>query len=373
MIQHPIRVLLVDDSPMALAVLRRILESSPDIEVVGTAPNGREALKLVLRLRPAVICTDLHMPVMDGWQFTQEVMDIYPCPILVISSTDLSNRAGRAYRAVEAGALDVFPKPSGMLGPGYARTKEELVGKIRVLAGVRVFRRPKAKGTEAMEDGADTDPPVAVRPPTQWPAGTPASGDPGSLKLPGRPRVIAIGASTGGPPALRDLLCQLPAEFDVPVLCVQHISEGFLAGLVNWLDVQCAIQVKIAHPGEVPLPGTAYFPMENTHLEVGKSEKLLLSRTAPVDGHRPSATVLLSSVARYYGSAAIGVLLTGMGKDGGQGMLELFQCGGTTIAQDEQSCAVFGMPKAAIDLGAARYVMPPTRIGQILAGLEGST
>jgi two-component system chemotaxis response regulator CheB len=168
---------------------------------------------------------------------------------------------------------------------------------------------------------------------------------------------------------LKTILAQLSADFPAPILCVQHISDGFLGGLVDWLATYCAMSVKIVQSGELPRPGTVYFPQEGTHLELDKSGKVLSSNAAPVDGHRPSVTVTLTSVAEYSGDGAIGVLLTGMGSDGARGMQTIYEAGGITIAQNEESSIVFGMPKQAIMLGAVKYVLPVTKIGSMLAEL----
>jgi len=336
----PIRVLLVDDSPVALTILQRVLSAAPEIEVVGTARNGREALALIPQLQPAVICTDLHMPVMDGLELTREVMLRYPRPILVVSVSVQKDNAQNIFRLLEAGAIDVCPKPRSGLASDYEPVTQELIGKIKILAGVVVFRKHRQA--------------------------SPAPASPNNVQPRGPVRIVAIGASTGGPQALHTILTALPPDFPVPVLCVQHISEGFLQGLVDWLAAQCRLKVKIAQPGERPLPGTMYFPPERTHLEIDDNGRLTCSLAPPLEGHRPSVTVTFWSIARYYGSAAVGVLLTGMGRDGAEGMQAIAQGAGITIAQDEESCAVFGMPKQAIDLGAVRYVLPVHDIARML-------
>jgi two-component system chemotaxis response regulator CheB len=346
---RPIRVLLVDDSALALALLRRALAAAPDIEVVGTAHSGTEALELIPRLEPAVICTDYLMPGMDGLELIQEVMARHPRPILVVSSTVDPEHTERVFPLLQAGAIDVCPKPRGVPDAGSEEV-EQLIAKIRLISGVFVFpRRAKAApgsqlsalGTEGtFQPRAESREPRAAR----------------------GARIVAIGASTGGPQALRTILSRLPPDFTVPLLCVQHISAGFLKGLVDWLASQCRIQVRIARDGEAPAPGTAYFPEEQTHLTLGPDGRLRLTRDPPVGGHRPAATVTLQSVARRHGHAAVGVLLTGMGQDGVAGMQAIAEAGGLTIAQDEASCVVFGMPKQAIATGAAQHVMPPAEI-----------
>lgn len=339
----PIRVLLVDDSPLALTVLRRMLAASPEMEVVGAAHNGREALELIPRLRPTVICTDYEMPVMDGLELTRQVMATFPRPILVISSVLGGENSQKAFDLLEAGAVDVFPKPRGAAeGDAAAR----LISKVKLVAGVFVIRRePKARPAEKA---------------------SPERRPPGDGITAAQVRIVAIGASTGGPQALQIILSKLPARFPAPVLCVQHISAGFLVGLVDWLAAQCRVKIQIARPGEMLLPGRVYFPEEETHLLVDRQGRLQTSREPAVELHRPSVTVTFKSVARCYGEGAAAVLLTGMGQDGGEGMVAIARAGGMTIAQDEASCVIFGMPKQAIDLGAAQYVLPPARIAATL-------
>jgi len=342
----PIRVLLIDDSPLALALLRRTLEISAEIEVVGAVTKGREALELIPRLQPTLICTDYHMPEMNGLSLTQQVMARFPLPILVISAAAGERGTVPAFALLEAGAVDIFPKPRG--GPEVdPAAAEQLIKMVKIVAGVRVWGR------------LPTQAPVAdVRS-----LNCPQSRAPSETRL---PKIIAIGASIGGPPALRTILSQLPAHFPVPILCVQHISPGFLPGLVNWLAADCQGNIQIARDGEIPYPGLVYFPPENTHLVVDRKGRLRVSIENPLDGHRPSVTVTFRSVAEYYRDAAVGVLLTGMGRDGGEGMHALAQAGALTIAQDEASCVVFGMPRNAVERGAARIVLPLPEIARAL-------
>ena len=342
----PIRVLLVDDSALVLTILKRMLSAAPEIQVVGTARNGREALELIPQLQPAVICTDLHMPVMDGLELTREVMRTHPRPILVVSVSVQKENTQHIFRLLEAGAIDVCPKPRSGLVSEYAQLTQELIGKVKTLANV-VVRQPR--NVSSVPASPDT-----VRPVCSGPAAV---------------RMVAIGASTGGPQALQTILTALPADFRAPVLCVQHISDGFLRGLVDWLASQCRLQVQIAQSGALPVPGTIYFPPERTHLEIDARGRLLSSLAPPLEGHRPSVTVTLRSLARYYGSTAVGVLLTGMGQDGAAGMQAIAQVSGITIAQDEASCVVFGMPKQAIALGAVQYVLPVDQIAPTLTQL----
>jgi two-component system chemotaxis response regulator CheB len=343
-----IRLLIVEDSPVALAILQRIFREASDIEVVGVARHGQEALAMFPMVKPTMICTDLHMPKMNGLELTQEVMARHPCPILVVSASVQEEDTQNVFRILEAGALDIFPKPRTGLASEYEKSKNELLAKIRVLSGVSVF-------TQRRQGAPPVRQPLVQRPPVK--------STPIDIRT---PRVLAIGASTGGPQALLAIFQQLPKTFPVPILCVQHISEGFLQGLVDWLDSSCSLQVKIANPGETPQPGVVYFPPERHHMEINPRGQLSLSQGAPVAGHCPSVTVMFKSVAAYYRRSAVGVLLTGMGRDGADGLYTMAQAGSLTIAQDEVSCVVFGMPKEAISLGAAQRVLALPAIAPFL-------
>jgi two-component system chemotaxis response regulator CheB len=330
----PIRVLLVEDSQLTLVILRRILKSSPQIEVVGEARTGLEALELIPKVQPDVICTDLHMPQMDGLEFTSEVMALYPRPILVISSWVHEEDNPHVFQLLEAGALDIFPKPSAGLSTDNKLLNQELINKIQILAGVKVFKKKRK-------------PPSQVKRLETF-----------SSKSYLKPKIVAIGASTGGPQVINELFAQLPSDFPVPVICVQHICLGFLQGFIDWLATSCRLPIQIAQPRDTPKPGTIYFPPEQQHLELDDKGRFICSNSPPLDGHRPSVTVTFKSVAKFYGRATVGILLTGMGRDGAEGMQYIAQAGGLTIAQDEATSVIFGMPKEAIDLGAAKLVLP---------------
>ena len=354
----PIPVLLVEDSAVALAILEKLLASSPDVKVVGTARNGKEALELIPKVQPAVICTDLHMKEMDGLEFTKQVMANNARPILVISTSVQKEDTHTIFKLLEAGAVDVFPKPNTGLASDYERVKRELVSKIKVLSGVTVFtrRQQQPRASTVAQIGAPTGANSYFQPST---AGR-------ILNVTAPIRVVTIGASTGGPQALSTILTQLPVNFPVPVICTQHICEGFLQGLVDWLASECQLQVKIAQVGESPLPGIIYFAPERNHLELDSQGRFSYSTSAPVDGHRPSVTVTFKAVANFYGRATAGILLTGMGRDGAAGMQTIATAGGITIAQDEKSSVVFGMPKEAIALGAVKHILPIQEIAPLL-------
>jgi len=354
--QSAIRVLLIDDSPLVLHILQRLLSRSPEIQVVGTAANGREALDLLPDLNPDVICTDLHMPVMDGLEFTRAVMDEYPRPILVVS-VSVEPDSPNIFRLLEAGAVDIMPKPRDILGANLDKLAKELASKIRILAGVRVFRR-RNNGRSAPAAKPVTKPAAIPRPPTFLP----------HPQVPSR--IVVIGASTGGPQALREILGNLPANFPLPVMCIQHIGSSFLSEMVTWLAEICPLPVRKAAHGEIPQAGVVYFAPEDAHLELDDGGgRFALSLAAPFDGHRPSVTVTMRAAARCFGAGTIGVLLTGMGRDGADGMMSIAAAGGITIAQDEASSTVYGMPKQAVELGAVQHILPLEQIAPALAAL----
>jgi two-component system chemotaxis response regulator CheB len=339
-----IRVLLVDDSPLTLHILQRLLSRAPDLQVVGTAANGAEALDLLPALDPDVICTDMHMPVMDGLGLTRVVMATRPRPILVVS-VSVETNSPNVFQLLEAGAVDVYPKPRAFDTADQDKLARDLASRVRIVAGVHVIRHAPPL-------------PAAAR------LATPLKAPSGA-----RVEIVAIGASTGGPQALREILVHLPADFPVPVLCVQHIGAGFLAEMVAWLDEASPLQVRIAVPGEAPCAGTVYFAPDDQHLEFDAGGRFVFSQAATRDGHRPSVTVTLRAMAHHFGAAALGVLLTGMGRDGADGMLAIAAAGGVTIAQDEASSIVYGMPREAVALGAARHVLALEQIAPALVAL----
>ncbi|NMG45019.1 chemotaxis-specific protein-glutamate methyltransferase CheB [Aromatoleum toluvorans] len=342
--RRPIRVLLVDDSPLALEVVRRMLDREPAIGVCGTARDGAEALALIPRLMPDVVCTDLHMPGMGGLEFTREVMALHPVPILVLSIAVQREHTDTIFEMLEAGAVDIVAKPRGGLSEASAELAAELVAKVKVAAGVVALRRRRHRAAPA-------------------PAAPPAGGAERSGL---RPRIVGIAASTGGPQAFETVLRQLPRDFPLPVLCIQHIAEGFMEGLVQWLARSAPVAVRLAQDGSLPLPATAYFAPDGMHLELDAHGRLRCSPELRGQLHRPSADLALASLARVHGPDAIGVVLTGMGRDGAAGLAEIAAAGGATIAQDEETSVVFGMPAAAIRNGAAGLVLP---LGQIAAAL----
>lgn len=346
-----IRVLLVDDSPLSLELFRRMLATDPEMQLVGVAHDGREALTKMTEVRPDVICTDLHMPGMDGITLTREVMRTRPVPILVMSISLQESQQDNIFAMLEAGAVDILAKPLGGLEMNFDKMAGDLILKIKILSGVKVFRR-EAQGI-ATDLGTGQPPGKLVQLPQTL------------------PRIICIGSSTGGPQALETILQALPREFPLPLLCVQHIALGFMQHLVGWLANSCRIRVKIAEEGMKPEAGTAYFPQEDRHLEIDQNGRFRCTVLPAVGGHRPSVDLAMTSLARYYGDRAAGVLLTGMGQDGALGLREILRAGGFTIAQDEATSVVYGMPRCAVELGAARVVMPLPQVASCMLSLAG--
>lgn len=341
-----IKVLLVDDSPLAIVLLKKMLSYSTNIDVVGSASNGLEALKIIPALNPDVVCTDIHMPKMDGLTFIKELMAINPLPVLVISAYFKDADQQNAFVLLDAGAIDIFQKPDLSVNYNLETMANELNSKIKIISGVVPFTKPKNKKSTLTIDINKSE------------------------QIVGRDEqvgILAIGASTGGPQVLHTIIKNLPSNFPVPIICIQHISDGFLKGFVDWLSTDSQLPIKIVSHNEKPRPGTIYFPQENTHLEIDKKGNMVtVKKHDAVDGHKPSITVTFKSISEYYGKQAVGVLLTGMGKDGAEGLLNIKQEGGFTVAQDEASSVVFGMPRQAILIGAARCVLPLDEITDLL-------
>ncbi|MFA5843257.1 MAG: chemotaxis-specific protein-glutamate methyltransferase CheB [Coriobacteriia bacterium] len=337
----PIRVVVADDSLVAREMLRQILDSDPDIEVVGVASDGQEAVDLVASLRPDLVTMDIHMPRMDGLEATERIMAYTPTPILVVSSSVHGEGMGRAFDALSSGALEVIKKPEPSDWQDMQKIGRTMIRTVKILSKVRVIThlRGKYKPGQEREVGRRAPHPES----------------------PGGRVIVAVGSSTGGPSALLSVLGKLPATFPVPVVVAQHIAEGFVPGLVGWLDAGCRMKIRAAEDGETVKPGMVYFAPTGRNLEM---DGMVARYATPLPGqlYIPSADTLFSSVARSHGSRSVGVILTGMGADGAEGLKSMRAAGAATIAQDEESSTVFGMPKAAIDNGAAVTVLPVAAI-----------
>lgn len=327
-----IRVVIADDSLVAREMLVQILASDPDIEVVGQAKNGEEAVDLVANLRPDLVTMDIHMPRMDGLRATEKIMAYTPTPILVVSSSVHGEGMGSAFDALKLGALEVIKKPEPKEWADLERIGRDVLRKVKVLSNVRVITHIHGRRSHA------------------------ATTRPHDVASGSERRIIAIGSSTGGPSALLSVLSKLPADLPVPVLVAQHIADGFIPGLVSWLDGGAQIKVVAATDGERPQPGTVYFAPTGSNMII-EGGTIRFEPGGPGQLYIPSADTLFESVARSFGERSIGVILTGMGADGAVGMKAMHDKGAATIAQNEETCTVYGMPKAAVELGAANKVL----------------
>jgi len=343
-----IRVLLAEDSATAREYLASLLDEDPGLEVVGAARDGVEAVEQAERLKPDVVLMDVHMPRMNGYEATRQIMERAPAPIVMISASVERDEVAMTFAALEAGALTVMGKPAGPDDPDQAESVQRLLETVKLMAEVKVVRRWPRR-----------EPPAPPRAPLVRPGG--------------KIRVVAIGASTGGPPVVADILKGLPRDLGAPILLVQHIASGFAAGLAEWLGQVTPLPVKLAAPDEAVRPGTVYVAADGTQLGITSQGRTLVTRQPGPDGFCPSVSHLFESAAEAYGRAALGVLLTGMGRDGAAGLRRLRDAGGLTIAQDEETSVVFGMPQEAIRLGAAEQVLKPEQISQVIRSLAGST
>lgn len=341
-----VRVLIVDDSGVVREVLRQMLESDPEIRVVGMAGNGEEAVALTAKLKPDLITMDIRMPGMDGMRATEKIMAYHPTPVLIVTSYIDREGTHTTLETLSAGALDVVEKPTIVPGEQWESLANVLIEKVKILSRVRVITHVQAKIRERLGRPRAT-----------------------SLAAQGL-EVVGIGVSTGGPGVLREIFSSLPGDFSLGILVVQHITKGFMKGLVGWLQQLCKVPMKIAEEGDRILPGRIFFAPESSHLVVLPGETLHLSDADPVNGHRPSADVSLKSLAEVYGRRAGGILLTGMGADGADGLRAIRDAGGVTLVQNEESCVVFGMPRAAIERGAAQRVLSLPELTESLIELH---
>ena len=339
-----VRLLIADDSKVVRDYLAYSLARDPELQVVGSARDGEEALILSARLRPDVILMDVHMPRMNGYEASRRIMTEVPTPIVIMSATQLPGETSLAIEALNAGALTVAEKLPAMDHPDFERSVRHLALTIKLMAEVKVVKR--------------------------W-------GSPKEVRLP-RPapvrshrpiKIIAIGTSTGGPAILAQIFKELGVGCPVPILVTQHISRGFTQGLVSWLIDHTKLPISLPRMGQIAEPGSVYFAPEEMHMGISKYGRIVLSRERAEDGFCPSVSYLFRSVAESYGAMAMGIVLTGMGRDGVSGLKQLHDAGGITIAQDESSSVIFGMPGEAIRAGAAQYVLSPNNIVAMIRGV----
>jgi two-component system chemotaxis response regulator CheB len=341
-----IRVLVVDDSPTSRLLLVEILRADDRIEVVGQAADGVEAVEMVKRLRPDIVTMDVQMPRLDGFGATKRIMVEAPTPILITTSVD-PRALSVSLEAIRMGALAVQAKPGDPRAPGFDEEARELVRQVKAMSRVKVVRHFEPE-------------------PARAPVGTTSS----VAALHDAPaEVVAIAASTGGPAAIHRILTTLPADFPLPILVVQHISRGFAPGFASWLDKASPLVVKLAEDGEPLRPGTVYVGVDDYHLCVSPSRRIRLSPAPAVGGFRPAGTVLFESVATAFGRCAVAVILTGMGRDGVDGLRAIRRGGGRTIAESEATAVIYGMPGAAVQAGLADFILPLDEVCAAMSGL----
>jgi len=334
---------------VARALLVSIINRDPGLEVVGQARDGEQAVKLAAELKPDVITMDVHMPKVDGLEATRRIMGETPTPIIVISAIDPKD-VKMSFEALNSGALAVLGKPSGPTAPDFSERAAEIVSTVKTMAAVRVVtRRPRLAPAAGRADQSPVTSHQSPEPPVPHaPTSTQRR----------RIDIVAIGSSTGGPDALGKIIGALPGTAPVPILVVQHITVGFHQGLVDWLNNVTPLSVKLGEQGHRPVAGEVILAPGEHHMLVDSSKRLKLTAESPVRGHRPSATNLIRSVANVYGANALGVILTGMGDDGADGLVELRRAGGWVIGQDEATSVVYGMPREAAARGAVSEVRP---------------
>ncbi len=342
-----IHVLVVDDSKVSRDLLSGILESEPDISVIGTASSGTEAVRLAKILTPDIITMDINMPGMDGFEAARQIMEESPVPIIIISGVDNLAEIAASFRVMEAGALAILPKPPHPTSQEFPAKSQEIINAIRTYVEIKVIRR--ARTHRQKHDIPDL---------TRISKGVP-------------PRMVAIGASTGGPPVIQTILRLLDPKFPLPMVLVQHMSPGFIHGFAEWLSESTGFRVKVPGDNEKLLPGVLYVAPDGLQTGVSCDLRILQSDAPPEHNLRPSVSYLFRSVAGNIGPAAVGVLLTGMGTDGSQELLGMRKRGAITLIQDRASSIVYGMPGEAMRIGAASLVLSPEEIAQELRVLAG--
>ncbi len=342
-----VNVLIVDDSDMTREILRRLLESDPAIRVIGVAENGKQAIDQVQKLKPNMVIMDINMPVMDGFQATEQIMAYCPTPILILSSTLNKGGVYTTFNALAIGAVDVMEKPAMTPNASWAEIGSSLIKKVKLVSQAKVLTHLKGK----------------LRKVSPLP-------DSGSIRNLNNCELVCIGASTGGPSVVMRILKAIPPDYNAAILVVQHMASGFTENFVEWLRSSCKIKIKLAEEGEQVEKGKALVAPDGFHTIVTKRKTVRLITGAAVNNVKPSVDVLFNSIAEEYGGRAMGVLLTGMGADGADGLKRIKESGSTTIAQSEESCTVFGMPKVAIERGAAVEVLSVEDIINTLLNLH---
>jgi two-component system, chemotaxis family, protein-glutamate methylesterase/glutaminase len=342
-----IKVLVVDDSKVARELLTHLLQADPQLQVVGAVDGGHAAIDFLKETKADVVLMDIQMPRLDGFETTRRIMETDPLPIVICTAASDPREMATAFRSMEAGAVACVGKPVGSEHPEYKALATELIQTLKLMSEVKVVRRWTRTRSLAPVSAPQDE----------------------HIDLKQGVRAIGIGASTGGPPILQAILAGLPKDFSVPLLIVQHIAPGFLSGLIEWLNQTTGLHIHIASHGTIPLLGHVYFAPDDLHMGLSAGYRIQLTREEPESGLRPSVSYLFRSLAESSGPHAIGILLSGMGKDGAAELKLMRDKGATTIAQDKETSVVHGMPGEAINIGAATHILPGEKIADTLIGL----
>lgn len=387
-----IKILIVDDSPISRGFLAFILESNPELKVVGFAEDGDEALEQVVNLKPDVITMDLVMPKMDGFEVTKKIMQIRPTPIIIVSAAYKPQQIDQGFRALDAGALAILEKPKGIGDPEHEEMCRVLIETIKATSKIKIDYSLQEKVSEPItkSTGEVVIPPPAIsyttsqygivkeneepKPQLSQPSSAIPDGSFHQKELEEEEhhtniKAVAIGGNIGGPQALHTILSKLPSNFSAPIFVVQRMSKGFFQGLVDWLDKASPLKVRLARHGEHAYPGYVYIAPDKFHMEIGKGNIISLVSGDKEEQFTPSIGRLFRSMASVYGSSGVGVILTGMAREGIEELNMMRKAGALTIAQDEASCVMSSMPREAVQLGAVKKVVALDKIADTLEDL----
>jgi two-component system chemotaxis response regulator CheB len=345
-----INILIVEDSAVVRDFLVYVLSSEPDFHVVGTAKNGQEAVMLAASKKPDVITMDIEMPVMNGLKATQEIMRTNAVPIVMVTSSYNPNEVEKTFAAIDAGALTILAKPNGLKHPDFEKDKKLLIDTIRSISAVKVFTRLNQPAKLSGQD-------IPVKPLSVF--------DETRVNY----KLVAIGVSTGGPIVLNTIFSALPASFPLPIVVVQHIPDGFLEGMVEWLNNSCKLNIKIAVNEETIKPGNIYFCPPTHHMGISRNLEIQLVKDIPSISVKPSVSYLFRTISKNIQEKSVGIILTGMGRDGAEELALMKEKGALTIVQDKESSIVFGMPGEAVKLNAHKYILSPEGIARKLVNL----
>jgi two-component system chemotaxis response regulator CheB len=346
MTKEKIKILVTDDSAVTRKFLVALLSSDPDIEVIGTATNGAEAIAFIRKTKPDVITMDINMPVMDGFEATINIMSEIPIPIVIVSSEYSSSETAKKFKAFEVGAVSILPLPFGIGHVEYEASKKRFISTVKLMSEVKLIRRWTKSPNPAVKSYQNEEHLISEA----FKAKESFIG------------IIAIGASAGGPIAVKDILDNISPDLSVPIIVVQHIDAEFTQGYADWLNFTSKIKVVIANDKEVMEPGKVYMAPGNHHIGVSDMNTILISKDVPERGLRPSVSFLFRSIRNVYHNNALCILLSGMGADGAIELKQLKDAGSITIAQDAESSLIHGMPGEAIKLGGASHILSPLQI-----------